>query len=189
MTTSPSLPQPQKNQLSSTNATAIVTSPLNPTSATTGSTEAQVQSTPTAYIAPSLTRITKVNPQLQQQQQQQQPQTMSLRRTAAVHPTPHETAQQTTAPTTTTTTSISLNRQQVVVPINLDRDVNQWQSPIQPNVQQSSEPSSQQELSQATEIIGQVTVTPTETISSIQATTSSGSSGSLITKRTREDDQ
>lgn len=51
----------------------------------------QSQAPPTAYIAPS--RITKVPPSQQQQQQQAQQQMSSsnpaLRRTAAVHPTPH----------------------------------------------------------------------------------------------------
>jgi len=166
--------QASKIQLSTTTITATQVTSLAPLNTETSQ-------TPTAYIAPSLTRITKVNPQQQQQQQQASSQiltTPSLRRTAAVQPTPHEITPQSTQPQVTNTL-ITLQRQQLVTPIT-NIESSQWHQQSQQAISSSQSSGENGQLDQAT-----TETSSQENLSSSQASTSSQS----FAKRTREDDQ
>ncbi len=181
----------------------VLTAPVS----SNGDVTNQQQTTPTAYIAPSLNRVTKVNPQQQQQQQQQPPtnaSVQSLRRTAAVQPTPHDSG--------STQTTVITNRQQVVTPISINaqqqqhqaqQEPNQWNSMQSTNVQvtvieTTTASGVQQETIQASAaessvqvVSSQLTFSQESTASTSQASNSNPgpSITNIINKRTREDYQ
>lgn len=172
----------------------IVTTSAPNTSNPNSSDGSQQTSTPTAYIAPSLNRVTKVNPQ-QQQQQPANTSGLAIRRTAAVQPTPHDPG------------NTNSNRQQVVTPISISQqpEASQWSTmQQQANSSQStitSETNSSQPdtSSQTASDLVLVTCTSQQTFGSQETTTSStpvtsqpsttSSATLVINKRTREDDQ
>lgn len=171
----------KKEQASATTATAssgssTSSAPSSQSSQPTTSDASSISSSqppPTAYIVPS--RVAKVNtPQQAQQQSQQQaaqqPQSsgLSLKRTAAVQPTPHESA--------------GATRQQMVNPMSVANE-SSWStmSSSQQKMQHPQQQQQQQQHEQAADIVQ-------EHQQQQQQPQAQPMSSSFMTKRTREED-